>query len=283
MRYFIILITVFFLSCNGNKPIEVDNQIIFTGDDGIYKGNNLIFNKELLPKICHSDYDDSYDNYWIHSINEKSLSLFQYVLSDGTLSDPIIISYEMFVPMSGGAFFVSKNIALVNRKVLVNLETNEIKHIKMELPKFSILFGFNGEYVFGENWYYDINSKDIIYFPESLKFFMYSEKADKILAISDKNTIVIYDYRENRITDTGLVKKNTSDNYYEHNRCYYLIGDDLYFTKPKRRKMIQTIFHYLFFMKNYPVNWYRYNMISKESTLIYSPTEFSIILGSRIE
>jgi hypothetical protein len=279
MKYFWILIIFLLISCKNEILIENDDKIIFFGTKGVYKGDTFLFSPIEYPGVHDKYYDDISKKYWLHSINENDQSVFQTVLPNGTLSEPIIITYENFKPLNGGAFYVVNNLALINRTVIINLETKEMKYTQMKIPQFSVLFGFNGEYVFGNNWYYNIIDEQLIYYPEHLKYFVYNENADIVLALSENNTIVMFDYRKNEIIDTNVIKKINEKDFNNYG-SYYLKGNYLYYTKNKRRSIEQSFWYYLFGFGSQPIKWYKFDLVNKNTIPIYSPDDFAVIIGN---
>lgn len=119
--------------------------------------------------------------------------------------------------------------------------------------------------------FYDIKNATIKYYPDTFSNCIYQPVIDSVFAIHNSEKLVSYDYKNNTFHDLGI--KN--DSWFK----YYGTKEYIYYTRNRRRNPIQALFR-IFAFGGQPVSWYRFSLKTKENILIFSPGDFSSVIGS---
>jgi hypothetical protein len=274
------ILCLLFSSC---RKEHIDNDVIFYSNYERYIGGEPVFGELLTGG--KSAYDDVLKMYWTYDFEEEKVGVFREIAKEGFVRNTV--RAEGVNGVHGGRFFVTNGIALIstntegnNSFLLVNLIDHVISAIITTTPKHDVIIGFSGDFIFSEKWYYDLNEKKIQYYPDYLSFCIYMPAVDTIMAVKDKNHVVLFNYRQGSIVDTGVtINLDRKYGSYALLGIYYMgRADTLYFIKRKRRNLLQ--FFYNFILPVNPVNWYRYDMKTETEILIKAPSDFSVILGS---
>lgn len=293
------------------ETAEEDASIVFEAYEDVIvaRGAQYDLNEMAQHKPINVLYDQVDHKLWIHSIKDGK-SNFQFLEKSGVLSEPIVISYEEVMPLLGGTPFIYRNIALLSASSqFKNVDINSDNFIELhgtmldnaarklilanvvdgyysvtELAPEDFLFqsfsGFSGEFIFGEDWSYDIKRNEKSTFPAKLLFPAYMAEIDRIVGIDDGGNTVAFDYRtgEHEILPIKKRKLLTERFFYSPESLYYVNEDYVYFSEYS--KWYPPAFYFTYFFKSgEPRNWYRYDRSTGETVKIKAPNERSRILG----
>ncbi|MBP3365455.1 MAG: hypothetical protein J6K96_00520 [Treponema sp.] len=301
IRALLSIAALFFIGCK-SENIEKDNSVILFTD--LYRsrmviaGNHLCKPEELKDKTNAMLHDQATHKNWFYYI-VGGKSYFQSLNSDGTLSDPIIISYKDVEPAHGKEF-INNNIALIPEKskhfvvidgvqVGINGEQYEMLYVNLidksylELSLLSedgSITGFSGGFIFGKNWSYDIKTKTKKVFTKKLQYISYMAEIDRLAGIDEEGNTVLVDYRTDTYETLPIKKRKLySDRfYYNQGDLFYINNDYIYYSEYS--KCYPVAFHFTFFQKALePRKWYRYNRATGENVQITTPTEICKVVG----
>lgn len=299
-----VIVSFIFIACKTEFREIEDKHIIFFNEEEnclwIDSKKNDITNLKEELKILKEEregsvyfyYDEKVKNIWAYCYGrkEKQDRMYFYRISNYcvNLDDCIELDSSRIVRgIFDDEVIQVDYIDNVQNYIKKNIRSNIAYVLNVKVDLYPIYF--HGNKIFCTDGYYDIDKSEFIEY----QFFDIdktnkggywwnirpSSDGSKIVGLTKKNHIMIYDLRTGQVIDTKIKRRKIGGARYTNEKLYYLVEDYLYYSKDIF--CWGQLFSGFFPNNSYspPVEWYRYDLNTVETVKIKTPADSVGILG----
>ena len=161
--------------------------------------------------------------------------------------------------------------------VLYDILNDKTKSIKNNMYDF---LGCNRSTLYFTTGYYIIESGDFISYPDKIELkyrSKYFAADDIIVSYDEDNRIFIFHPKSGEKDTLGI---HANSRAFDRESMYYYSNGKLYYSKRKIVPKDFLLFLFPVLGYEYASNWYEYDVMTKKSRKVNTPSDYSIIVGS---